>query len=65
MKEVNGIQISVKFGKKCISTHFESSNKKKVDWDEYTDEQYIWMMKEALTCISNTLRDYRNLAKNE
>jgi len=56
---MDDIQIVVKFQRnKGVYVNFESVNKKKVDWDSITDEQYINMMEVAITTIADWREKY-------
>ena len=56
---VDGIQIVVKFQKdNTVFVGFESSNKKKVEWDQISDEEYDYMMKIASLEIEARRQEY-------
>ena len=49
---MEGIQLVVKFQKdNTVYVNFESSNKKKVEWDQISDKDYENMMKTAILTI--------------
>ena len=61
LENIRGIQLSVKFNKDDISANFESSNKKAVDWDSITDEQYECMMDVAIIAIKEIKKQHNKL----
>jgi hypothetical protein len=57
---MKGIQLVVRFEKdNSVYVNFESSYKKKVDWDSISDEQYENMMKTAILTIEEWRQRYK------
>ena len=54
------IQIAVKFQKNGTYVTFESSNKKRVDWDAISDSEYEWMIDEAISNLIEYKERYKN-----